>query len=194
VNPLIAILAAGRSRRFGSDKLAQPCAGKPVGRWALNAAMATGLPVVWIAGETAPDHVAATCEVTVNVDAAQGIATSVGVAARIAAERGHDSLLIMLADMPLVGPELLRRLVELGAPAACRHPDGRPGVPALLPASAFPLLRGLTGDRGAGSVLGKLPQLRTIDCKPGELLDVDSPSDLTEAIRLLQRSVERINS
>src|SRR5690606_40150061 len=48
----------------------------------------------------------------------------------------HDalpiSLLVLLADMPLVTAEYLSELAAAPAPAATRQLDGRPGVPALL--------------------------------------------------------------
>ena len=181
---LIAILGAGRASRFGADKLAQLCVGKPLGQWALEAALGTGLPVVWIAGETAPDFLGAV-EAVPNPHAADGIGTSVALAARLAETRGAKALLVMLADMPLVTPALLTRLIEAGAPAACRQTDGRAGVPALLPDSAYPVLMALAGDRGAGAVIGALAGLTVIDCASEELLDVDTPEALTEAEWLL---------
>ena len=180
----IAILGAGRASRFGADKLAQLCADKPLGQWALEAALGTGLPVVWIAGETAPGFLGAV-EAVRNPDAAQGLSTSVALAARLAETRGAKALLVMLADMPLVTPALLTRLIEAGAPAACRQADGRAGVPALLPDSAFPALMALAGDRGAGAVIGALAGLTVIDCASEELLDVDTPEALAVAERLL---------
>ena len=184
---LIAMLGAGKASRFGADKLAQPCAGKPLGLWALDAARASGLPIVWIAGEQNPAFLEG-IEVIANPRAAEGISTSVALAAQIAQSRGAEALLIMLADMPLVTPALLTRLIVSGAPAACRQADGRPGVPALIPASAYPALIALTGDRGAGAVLAKMGRLTLLDCAANELLDVDTPEALAEAARLLAHS------
>jgi molybdenum cofactor cytidylyltransferase len=183
--PLIVVLGAGRASRFGGDKIAAPCAGLPLGQRALEAALATGLPTVWLAGDTTPAFVAGRAEVRHNLRASEGIGTSVAMAAELATTRGAAAVLIMLADMPLVTPALLKRLIAVGAPAACRHPDGHPGVPALLPAAVFPALQGLTGDQGAGPILRGLPELTLLECGPDELLDVDSAADLAEAARLL---------
>ena len=185
--PLVAVLGAGRARRFGADKLSQPCAGKPLGRWALDAALDLGEPLLWVAGATVPDFIAGDCAVVQNLQAEAGMGTSVALAAQIAAERGADALLVLLADMPLVTGALLARLIAVGAPVACRHHDCRPGVPALLPAASFAALQALTGDRGAGPILRALPGqtllagLTLLDCAPIELLDVDSPADLAIA-------------
>jgi CTP:molybdopterin cytidylyltransferase MocA len=183
---LVAVLGAGRARRFGADKLSQPCAGKPLGRWALDAALATSHPVVWIAGSVAPAFIdPGKCEVLLNPAACEGLGTSVAMAARAAAAGDHDALLVILADMPLITSELLHRLLSEGAAIACRHADGHPGVPALLPASAYPKLQGLSGDRGAGPLLRALPELKLLEASPSELLDIDTPADLAEAERLL---------
>lgn len=180
---LIAILGAGSASRFGADKLGQPCAGKPLGQWALAAAGATGLPLVWIAGEHAPPF--ADCAIAHNPRASEGIGTSVALAARLAAQQGAGAVLVMLADMPLVTQALLERLIEAGAPAACRYPQGHAGVPALVPASTFARLEALDGDQGAGALLRELAGLTLLDCEPNELLDVDTPAALVEASAIL---------
>ena len=190
---LLAVLGAGRSSRFGANKLAAVCAGKPLGRWALEAALGTGLPVVWIAGDAAPGFIGDT-EVVLNLRAAEGIGTSVALAARIAVERGATALLVALADMPLVGGTLLRRLVETGAPAACLHPDGRPGVPALLPASTFGALMAVSGDQGAGRIIAGLASLSILKCNGGVLLDVDTPQALAAAELALTTKIPNTSS
>ena len=41
--PLVAVLAAGRGTRFGGGKLEAMCAGRPLGRWILDAVVEAGL-------------------------------------------------------------------------------------------------------------------------------------------------------
>ena len=41
--PAVAVLAAGLGTRFGGNKLEAICAGKPLGRWAIEAVEAAGL-------------------------------------------------------------------------------------------------------------------------------------------------------
>jgi len=181
---MIAILGAGRASRFGADKLVQPCAGRPLGKWALLAAQETALPCIWIAGSSLPAFV--DCEVLTNSRAAEGLGTSVALAARAARQRGFTELLVMLANMPLVTPALLRRLMAAGAPAACAH-DGRPGVPALVPARLFGALEQLTGEGGAAAVLRGAAGLTLVETTSDELLDVDTPASLVLAEKRLQR-------
>jgi CTP:molybdopterin cytidylyltransferase MocA len=139
--------------------------------------------VVWIAGAAAPDFV--DCKLVTNPDAEAGLGTSVACAARIASERGAERMLVMLADMPLVSPALLEDLLAAKAPAACGH-GGRPGVPAIFPASMFDQLQALTGDAGAGAVLRNRADLVLIPASAEELLDVDTPAALADAERLLR--------
>lgn len=176
----IAVLGAGSASRFGANKLTQACAGKPLGQWALDAALGTGLPVLWIAGGAAPGFVGV-AEAVLNPRAVEGIGTSVALAAQIAADRGASALLVVLADMPLVTTALLDQLIAKRAPTACLHPDGRPGVPALLPASTFGALMALSGDQGAGRIIAGMAGLALIECDAAELFDVDTPQALAVA-------------
>jgi CTP:molybdopterin cytidylyltransferase MocA len=184
--PLIALLAAGRASRFGADKLAAPCAGAPLGTHAVCAVLATGLQAVCItAPGPRPGWLPDTVTALPNPLAAQGLGTSVALAAQEAAARGAPALLIHLADMPCVTPELLLAVAAAGPLAACRHPDGRPGVPALFPAARFAELAALNGDRGAGGLLAGGPDVALIDCHADDLLDVDTPEALARAEKVL---------
>jgi CTP:molybdopterin cytidylyltransferase MocA len=186
--PLVAVLAAGRAERFGGGKLDADCAGQPLGRWALEVVEAAGLPFRFVV--TGPDLPAFAAQapgwrVIVNAHPETGLSGSVKAAWMEAVAKGVD-LLLMLADMPLIEPQHLRKLVEAPGSSATRHPDGRPGVPALIRLDDQPYLRGLAGDRGAGQVLAQIPELALIDAAPESLLDVDTPTALVEAARLLR--------
>lgn len=180
--PLVAVLAAGRGTRFGGGKLEAPCAGKPLGRWVLDAVEEAGLqPGVVVTG---PEGVGFGREWTqvVNADPESGLGSSLAVAASMALSSGRNSLLVLLADMPLVPSGYLRELAEGRAPKATRYPDGRPGVPALLGKPLMIRAASLAGDRGAGPLLGGAALL---DPPPNSLRDVDTPEDLAEVARLL---------
>lgn len=185
MNILIAIMGAGQARRFGNDKLSAPCAGKCLGRWSLDAAVATGLPVIWIGSAMKPAFVEDMCEFRANPDAKEGLASSLRLGAKIAAERQVDWLLVMLADMPVVDDRLLRDLLAAGAPAACLHENGDPGPPALFPAAMFSALMLLTGERGAGRILRSLPGLQLLRPPLQSLIDVDTQGALRCATAIL---------
>ena len=180
----IALLAAGGATRFGGGKLDAECAGKPLGLWALEAALAVpherlavvvGDPVPWFARGR---------ELLVNERATEGLGTSAALAARWA--EGCDALLLLLADMPLVSPEALRKLVEATGPAAVAYPGDKPGVPACFPAALLPALEALAGDSGAAQVLRGLADVTLIEVPAQELRDVDRPEDLADVEALLR--------
>ncbi len=180
--PAIAVLAAGRGTRFGGNKLEAACAGKPLGRWALDAAEHAGLgPGTVVAGLEGASF-AGHWRVLVNPAPEAGLGASLALAARAALDEGTETLLILLADMPLVTPDYLRELTATAPPAATRHPDGHAGVPALLDRALLEQAATLTGDRGAGPLLADATLL---DPPPGMVRDVDTSEDLVEIETML---------
>lgn len=180
--PHVAVLAAGRGTRFGGGKLEAPCAGKPLGRWVIDAVEAAGLRPGTIV--TGPEGVrfAGAWATLVNPEPEQGLGSSLALAAQAALDDDAPALLVLLADMPLVTADYLRELAAVSAPTATRQPDGRGGVPALLDRSLIGIAARLTGDRGAGPLLAGV---RLLDAPSGTLRDVDTTEDLAEVERQL---------
>jgi molybdenum cofactor cytidylyltransferase len=180
--PHVAVLAAGLGTRFGGGKLETPCAGKPLGRWAIEAVEATGLGAGTVV--TGPEGVsfAAGWTALLNPEPERGLGSSLALAAKAALERGDAALLVLLADMPLVTADYLRELAGSTAPAATRQPDGRPGVPAVLDRALLEAAATMTGDRGAGPLLAGATLLHP---PAGSLRDVDTAEDLEEIERSL---------
>lgn len=175
---LVAVLGAGSASRFSGEKLSRRCAGKPLASWALEAAIATGFDVAFIARAGTPCQIPEACKIVLNDGAEQGIATSIACAARIAREGDYDGLLVTLADMPLVTGDLLLSLVRARATSACRYADGRLGAPAYFPSHRFTELDRLTGDSGAGAIIASWSGVIAVACDPIKLMDVDNASDL----------------
>ncbi|GAA5053150.1 hypothetical protein GCM10023208_14770 [Erythrobacter westpacificensis] len=179
--PLVAVLAAGQARRFGGGKLDADCAGKPLGRWALDAVAEAGLrPGLIVVGSTSPVFAndATDWTLVVNPDANDGLGTSVRLAVGKALFAGRD-LLILLADMPLVTAGHLKALIDCETSAATRYPDGATGVPVCL--RGFDVERvydGLGERRGAASIIRDLDGLTAMDAEPDVLLDVDTSEQL----------------
>ncbi len=205
------VLAAGRSSRFSAaggreaTKLAASIAGKPLVRYAVEAALASlARPVVVVTGH-AQETVAAALhglplQFVHNPAFASGIASSLraGVAALASDTSGA---IVLLADMPAVTPALIDRLVGAfadrpDAAAAIPVGDGRRGNPVLLSAALFPAVAKLEGDEGARRLLASQPRERVIEVAiddPGVTLDVDTPDALSAAERALnfERGVDR---
>ena len=184
----VALLAAGRSTRFGAaDKLAAPLGGRPLVQWAAQA----GLTVparhhLLVAGPDAAFEVDGYERMT-NAAPDQGMASSLKIAAQAAEQAGVAGLLILLADMPLIDAAHLARIVSAfvhdgSRPVFSTAPDTAPQPPALLPASLFAALQAIDGDKGArGFAAGA--SLVASDAE--RLLDVDTPDDLERARSLI---------
>jgi CTP:molybdopterin cytidylyltransferase MocA len=188
-----ALLAAGAGSRFGGGKLAAPLAGRPLAAWAASAALGAGaervLVVVPPGGRELATALPPGPELVVNPRAARGMGTSLAAAASRARELGAAVLVVLLADMPLIGPELVRRVwraaLEAPAGAAAAACGGRRGHPAAFAARWLEELAGLDGDAGARGVLERLgPELALVPAGPECLLDVDTPADLARAEEL----------
>lgn len=196
----IAILAAGRARRFGGGKLDAPCAGKPLGRWTLDAVAAAGaLPGFIVVGQETPAFAHAAeregWTLIVNPRADEGMGSSVALAASHAARLKAETLLLLLADMPLIPPSAIRALLDhvpATAPAATRYPSGRPGAPARFPATLFGAMAVLHGDRGAASLLEGRTDLHLMEPAENVLIDVDDAAGLARAEALLSAGSYRV--
>ena len=184
----MALMAAGRGARFGGSKLDAKCAGKRAGQWVVEAVANAGLPAgICVSGPELPRFVAEAVGwgTALNPAPDEGLGSSIAISARRAAEQGREALLVVLADMPLVSPMLLRELAAQTGPAATDHGSGRAGVPALFPAALYPVLVQCGGKRGGAQVLAGLGDLVLIEPPAGTLLDIDTPADFARAEEVL---------
>ena len=179
------LLAAGRSARFGGDKLLAPLHGRPVLFWSA-AAIATEVDALHVVVPPDSSRLAALEGIPfVAVEHAgrdAGMASSIraGIAA-LPAEA--EAVVIALADQPLVSPEVIRRLCirwrDGGVSAvAPRYRDGR-GHPVLFGRSTFDALSALTGDSGARTMLRSMgDELALVPVDAATPVDVDTPDAL----------------
>jgi CTP:molybdopterin cytidylyltransferase MocA len=195
------LLAAGRSARFGGDKLLAPLHGRPVLSWSA-AAIAGEVDVLYVvvpAGDAA--RIAALDAVphvvVENAGRDAGMASSI-VAGIAALPDEATAVVIALADQPLVTPAVVRRLRERwregGVSAvATRYRDGR-GHPVLFGRALFGALSALEGDAGARALLDSLGDavaLVTVDDLAP--VDVDTP-DVLLALAAAWRNPHRRDS
>lgn len=182
------ILAAGRGTRFrGGPKLTALLDGRPVVRHVAEAALASGaepvLAVLGHEGEAVGAALPAEVVRILNPGYAAGLSTSLraGFAALPSSRR---AAIVLLGDMPRVGPELIDALIEAwrraGEPAAAVPVHrGVRGNPVLLSRALSPALGTLTGDRGAGPLLrGRPDVLEWATDDPAVACDVDTPEAL----------------
>lgn len=183
-----AVLAAGRSRRFGRSKLLEMLRGEPLVRRAATLASAVcGERSLLVTGHDGAAVQAAAGDaarfVVVNDRYQEGIGGSIALAAN-AVSHTADALLLVFADQPLVTAEHLRALVarwsgrenEIVASAFA----GTVGPPVLFPRGTFDALGRLRGDEGAKQVLRDPDfDLRTVPFEDAAI-DIDTPADLQE--------------
>jgi molybdenum cofactor cytidylyltransferase len=183
------VLAAGKSTRFGSNKMVAPLHGGPLVRRVLKAARAvTPGRVVAVTGgdrdrvEQAigdyADHV------VFNPQYEKGIGTSIAAAVS-ACETEATAIIVILADQVHVDATHLAKLVAAwsGEPdenVATRFLD-RQGPPALFGRASFAALGKLEQDEGARTVLRNSRfRLQEVRCNAAAA-DIDTPEDLALA-------------
>ncbi|GKX35957.1 MAG: 4-diphosphocytidyl-2C-methyl-D-erythritol kinase [Rhizobiaceae bacterium MnEN-MB40S] len=192
------ILAAGRSSRMqegasgdAPHKLLAEFDGVPLIRRTVETALAAGLGKVHVVtGYRATEIAAALTGLDVNdvhcLDYQDGMASSLrsGLAALSDKTSG---MLVMLADMPFVRANDLRRLAkafgDAGGQSIVRAASGKKrGNPLILPKSTFAAIGQLEGDIGARSIVAS-SGLDVIDVDIGDaaLIDVDTREAVTEA-------------
>jgi CTP:molybdopterin cytidylyltransferase MocA len=181
------VLAAGAGRRFGDEsKLLAELSGKPLIQHVVAAATAALERVVVVLGcraaEVRERADLGDAEVTVCPDWERGQAASLrhGLALLDECER----VIVLLADQPLVPPELI---VRLGSepPGSRAAYGGVPGHPAVLGPREIALARGLQGDQG----LRDLVAWRLVEAGSAAVgRDVDTPADLVAIRRDAGRS------
>ncbi|MFH1555511.1 MAG: molybdopterin-binding/glycosyltransferase family 2 protein [Pseudomonadota bacterium] len=187
------VLAAGRGTRMGGpNKLLEDVGGRPVVRRVVEAALvARASPVVVVTGheQARVERILAGLPVIFvhNPAFAEGLSTSVR-AGITAVPGGAGAALVMLGDMPLVGPQILDALMSAFDPDAGRLivlpvADGRRGNPVLWDRRFFDALTKLEGDVGARHLIAAHAEaVVEIEVEgPGAFLDVDTPEALSRA-------------
>jgi molybdenum cofactor cytidylyltransferase len=187
MEPVGILLAAGRSVRFGANKLLHHLPdGSPLG--AVSARVLCGvLTQVVAVVRVGDDALAETLHsagadivVCPHADAGMGASLACG----IGATRQAAGWVVGLADMPCLRPATIHAVVEAlkagAALAAPVLPDGHRGHPVGFAAEWGDALCALRGDQGARALLhrhaDRLTPILTEDI--GCLLDVDIPSDI----------------
>ena len=187
------VLAAGSARRFGRQKLIESFLFKPIVRWAVEAAIASGVDeTVVVSGADervrhALDGTGARC--VVNADPAAGMASSIATGITSLAP-GTRAVLIVLGDQPSVPAKAYRAVLDAyrtRAPAIVVpvYWWGTRGHPVLFDASVFSELLALGGDRGARDVIQRdMARVVEVRIRRPAPPDVDSPDDVNSMLNL----------
>jgi molybdenum cofactor cytidylyltransferase len=181
------ILAAGAGSRFEgpTHKLLSPFRGKRVLDWAiLHAYGATELDEFLVVTIATPDleirrpSGEGVFMTVINHDAHFGQATSLQLALRIAAQRGHGAVVVGLGDQPLIPTETWSAVARAtSTPIGAAVYGGKRRNPVRLSHEVWPLVPH-DGDEGARSLLRLRPELVTEVPSVGNPADIDTVEDL----------------
>jgi molybdenum cofactor cytidylyltransferase len=185
------VLAAGASRRFGSQKLLAPVGGVPLARRSVQALLDASVDqVLVVLGSDAPAVGAALAGLEVRIVTNPAYASGMSTSLRAgidALDPRTDAVVVALGDQPGVPPEIVDRLVDryLAARAPIVAPLYRGGVrgnPVLFDRSLFDELRAVTGDEGGRAVVAKDPgRVVLVEFAQEMPRDVDVPEDMTDS-------------
>ena len=185
------VLAAGRSTRMGAaNKLLTEVGGQAMVAQAVRSARASRAETVFLVTGHEAERVSAAVTglgvdaVLHNPDFASGLSGSLHRG--LALLPGDcDGVVVCLADMPLVGPEVIDRLIAAYAPLEGRSIclpvwQGKRGNPVLLGRQHFAEVQAITGDVGAKALIAQYPDAVAEVPMPDDsvLIDIDTPEAL----------------
>jgi molybdenum cofactor cytidylyltransferase len=186
------ILAAGESKRMGTQKLLLPLRGKPILQHVVDLALSLGAKeTVAVIGSNAEDIRSkidfGPVKVAVNPNYKLGLSTSLRVGIE-SFESEVDAYLVMLGDQPLVRRNTILTLLgqhwKHGPLMTIPLYGGIRGNPVVLSSQLVPEIEYLEGDSGAKQLTqkhsGKVMWVEVDD--PGVLVDVDTPHDYQKLV------------
>ena len=183
-----AVLAAGRSRRFGSTKQLASFRDRPMISHAMRAAEAVCSDGTLLVAGNDWQRVHEACEplrgfLLLNDRYAEGLSTSIVAAVRVL-PAAADGILLLLGDQPLVDARDLTRLIttwsENPERIACSQAASRLTPPAIFPRRLFDELLELDGDQGAYPIIARHRDETVSVANPNASFDVDTPAALEE--------------
>jgi nicotine blue oxidoreductase len=183
------LLAAGGGSRLGTPKAVVELGGRRLADRGADLLRDGGAePVIVVLGAARVDVPGVVA--VHNPDWATGMGSSLAAGLRAVPE-DCAAAVIALADQPLIGPGVVRRLIaayRAGAEVVAAAYDGKPRNPVLLARRHWAeVLATAVGDAGARPFLRAHPELVTVvECGDiGSPDDLDTPGDLARLRGLL---------
>jgi molybdenum cofactor cytidylyltransferase len=189
------VLAAGLSTRMGQNKMLLDVGGQTLVRRAANTALSAGLdPVMVVVGHESERVQAAlaelSCTAVLNPEYASGMNTSLraGIAAL---PEDVSAAVVLLGDMPLVDPSMVRALVDTfrrkPAPLVISMFGEVVAPPILYASFLFAELLELTADaRGKRVIQHHRAEAVELSWPPETLTDLDVPADVERVLARLE--------
>ena len=195
-------LAAGKSRRMGTNKLSLAVGKMALGSLALDTAVQSSLDSIciivnkndeltWIS-ERLKSH--EKCKVVTCPDADTGQSASLRCGIEYAMEAGASAIVVLLADQPFITIQMIDEMVD----CLRQHPnskyiatthDGTLKPPILLSSELFSTALEIHGDQGARGILrGPLVmEGKHLPCNDARLVfDVDDADDYAALLSQLE--------
>ena len=198
---LVAVLAAGASRRLGQPKQLVMFAGEPLVRRQCRVAIEsqTGSVAVILgcyADECAAAIVGLSITPIVNQSWSEGLASSIRVATQAAIDSNASGLLLLHVDQYRLMAEDLQSLYaawkESPQNVCVAKYDDTIGPPVIFPRHCFAKLLELTGDIGARRVIASQPAYSVRRISIGNAFhDLDEPSQLAALLNFKDSHVKQ---
>lgn len=176
-----AVLAGGRSRRYGSDKALAELGGLTLSERAVRAVR----PVARRVGIIANDGSNPVEGVPVRPDLVRGAGPLGGILTALewAGEEGLEGAIVLATDMPFVPSGLLRELAAAMLDESAAVVPASPGPRGLEPLCAVYGMRCLTPvrsalERGERAVVAFFPEVRVTVLDPDRVSAFGDPEDL----------------
>lgn len=193
-SPVIVLLAAGESRRFGAIKQLAQIDGEAMVCRATRTALSTGAPVIVVTGAHATEVEQTLAELPARLcrhagwDAGMGGSLAAGILEVSTEFPQATAVLVCVADQPLMTTEVLNSMLarhrQAGDRVLATAHAGEAGVPALFPRDCFASLMRLAGNEGARGLLRQMAS--RVELFPNSAgPDVDTPADLQAALASL---------
>ena len=183
------VLAAGKSTRFGANKLLAPLVDRPLLVHTLDAIPRSCFSQM-VAVVSDPEVETLCRRHGGKTVAYEGGPQSQSIRLGLEAIQDADGCLFVLGDQPLCSADSIRRLVSAfqAQPKAVHRLayQGQPSSPTLFPAHLFLALKKLTGEHGGLAAVGDTPGWYTEAAGPHELWDADTPEKLSRIQQYLQ--------
>ena len=188
------LLAAGLSRRMGTQKLLLPFGERTVLEAVIGNLRAAGLtPILCVLSEATHRGLRPLGEdVTVRINPApeRGDASSLAIALDALPDGEGEPFCLMLGDLPLAQPEGMAQLRAAfqrrpaGYTALAPYREGRFGHPIFMEGLWRGRLRSASGDRGGRDVMARfMPEVLTVAGEDGFFADLDTMEDYRRASR-----------
>ena len=187
------MLAAGRSSRFGENKLMVSLQNKPLVGYVLDVLQGLsgiGETAVVVSDPKVADYVNQRgLRSIINAQPELGMAHSIVLG--VQAMQDMDAVLLVAGDQPLLTRASLSRLIDAYREGkqgiACLRDGTHMGNPAIFSSIYYRELMKLAGDHGAGSLLRQHGEdVRAVDCLYADELE---DADTREALACMEQSL-----